>query len=266
MDPQEYINLIKTQQKVPSYKVQGICTRIIRIGHFSHRLKLSGDDPNRKIVFVSNAKASYSFIGKSGYECLIQIGYPKEWICDELLPPGPNHRDFELIVFPETSCVSATWDNFLNVIANVYPQVKRDCKKHAKKLISLGRQSRDKGWSYYNKMLGYDIDMQKKGMKTYMTLENYLTSPRDIAHFRAFLAHTCYANKYYSGDGWTHDENGERQSEEFVMADALIDDIDGVARYVMEVEAPMQVEPLMEVEATKLDIERNALWFCCIAY
>lgn len=65
-----------------------------------------------------------------------------------------------------------------------------------------------------------------------------MESPRSIAYFRAFLAHTCYANKLFSGDGFTHTDAGEKQSEEFVMTDAAIDDIKGVAFCVMDVVAP----------------------------
>jgi hypothetical protein len=250
MNPKDYIDLFKKQQEATT-PVTGICTRIIRIGNASHRLKLSGDDPNRKIVFVSNASSSAKLLGKDGYECLIQIGYPKDWILNDLLPPGPNQRTFEMIVFPETSCVSAKWDNFLDVVSKAYPDVSDDCSRYLEVLKENSIQMQDKGWSTYNETLGYDIGQQKKGSDTYMTLDHYLSSLRDVAHFRAFLAHSCYANKNFSGDGWTHDDNGDRQAEEFVMADAVIDDIDGVARCDMEVVAPNSTSSAES-------------WICCI--
>ena len=105
-------------------------------------------------------------------------------------------------------------------------------------LFNYSIKFKDKGWSNYNNTLGYDIREQKKGSNKHMDLNNYLVSPRDVAHFRAFLAHSCYANLNFSGDGWTHNDKGERQSEEFVMADAIIDDIDRVARCEMTVVPP----------------------------
>jgi hypothetical protein len=188
-------------------------------------------------VFVSNAAASAELLGKNGWDCLMQIGYPDDWVRNDLLPPGPDHRDFEMIAFPETSCHPATWEEFLGVVATAYPEVADDCCKHLATLKSLGA-FKDRGWSYYCSQLGYDIGAQKKGTDTYMNLANYLKSPRDVAHFRAFLAHACYANKLFAGDGYTYNDEGVKQAEEFVMADMEIAQIKGVARCDMDVQAP----------------------------
>ena len=237
MSPEEYIRLFKTRTKAVG--VEGICTRIIRVADvdYNRPRRLSGDDSNRKIVFVSNAAASAKLLGKSSFECLLQIGYPEDWIRNDLLPPGPDHRNFEMIAFPATSCKPAKWKEFLEVVAAAYTEVEGDCKQYLNQLVTLA-QSKDRGWEYFNKLLGFDIAAQKKGIKTYMSLQNYVESPRSIAYFRAFLAHTCYANKLFSGDGFTHTDAGEKQSEEFVMTDAAIDDIKGVAFCVMDVVAP----------------------------
>lgn len=142
-----------------------------------------------------------------------------------------------MVAFPEKSCKSARWKDFLGVVAATYPDIEEDCKQHIHELQTLS-QSRDRGWGYLNKKIGFDIGAQKKGTKTYMTLDTYMKSSRDIAHFRAFLAHSCYANKLFSGDGFTYNDNGDKQAEEFVMADAAIDEIEGVSCCDMEVVAP----------------------------
>lgn len=238
MSPEEYIRLFETRTKAPA--VEGICTRIIRVADADHRTsprRLSGDDSNRKIVFVSNAAASAKLLGKSGFECLLQIGYPEDWIRHDLLPPGPRHRNFEMTAFPAASCKPARWKEFLELVAAAYPEVQGDCEQYVDQLAALAR-SGDRGWAHFNSTLGFDMAAQENGGAAYMSVRNYLESPRSLAHFRAFLAHTCYANRLFSGDGYTYNDAGERQAEEFVMADAAVGDIKGAAFCAMDVVAP----------------------------
>jgi len=231
MTPEQFVDLFKQGQKAP---VDGICSRIIRIKEPSHRERLSGDDPSRRIVFVTDAAGSADLLGKNGWECLMHIGYPDDWVRNDLLPSG---TEFELIVFPETSASQATWDNFLKVVATAYPDVAEDCRKHVQDL-------KDWKWPWYAMKLLWPIEAQKKTTpwntpnEKFMSLENYLKSPRDTAHFRAFLAHSCYANKLFHGDGYTYDDKGNRGLAEFVMPDMKIADIAGVARVDLTVVAP----------------------------
>ena len=241
--PKEFITLFKTcTRPKDGYKIEGICTRVIRIkeADYSKPRRLAGDDPTRKIVFLSNSAASMNLLGTSGFECLVQIGYPEEWI-RQLLLPGPNQRSFEMIAFPERSCNPATWKGLLEVVTIAYPDVKEDCEKHLDRLVVLGAESRDRGWGYCNRLLGFDIGKQERGMQGFMSVENYMRTSREVAYFRAFLAHTCYANKLYSGDGFTYNDAGEKQSEEFVMFDAAIDDIEGASFCEMNVAVPPSV-------------------------
>ena len=111
--PKEFITLFKTcTRPKDGYKIEGICTRVIRIKEadcYKPR-RLSGDDPTWKIIFVSNSAASMNLLGTSGFECLVQIGYPEEWI-RQLLLPGSK------------------------VVTIAYPGVKEDCKKHLDQFV-----------------------------------------------------------------------------------------------------------------------------------
>ena len=233
MNPKDFVEMFKDGRKA-SAPLTGICSRIIRIKEPAHRERLSGDDPSRRIVFVTNAAGSTDLLGKNGWECLMHIGYPDDWVRNDLLPSGTQ---FELIVFPETEAKQATWENFLSVVATAYPEFAQDCQTHLQDLKNWK-------WPWYAMKLLWPIEAQKKKTdwgavnEKYMTPEAYAKSPRDTAHFRAFLAHSCYANKLFSGDGYTYNDAGERGLAEFVMPDMVINDIHGVARIDLDVVAP----------------------------
>lgn len=118
MNPKDFVEMFK-DGRTASAPVSGICSRIIRIKEPAHRERLSGDDPSRRIVFVTNAAGSTDLLGKNGWDCLMHIGYPDDWVRNDLLPSGTQ---FELIVFPETEAKQATWENFLSVVATAYPE------------------------------------------------------------------------------------------------------------------------------------------------
>jgi hypothetical protein len=233
MTPQDFVDAFKAGRK-PATPVTGICSRIIRIKEPAHRKRLSGDDPSRRIVFVTDAAGSADLLGKNGWECLMHIGYPADWVKNDLLPNGVQ---FELIVFPETAASQATWENFLKVVATAYPEFAADCTTHLADLKSWK-------WPWYAMKLLWAIEAQKKQTpwktpnEKFMSPDNYAKSPRDAAHFRAFLAHSCYANKLFHGDGFTYNDKGERGLAEYVMPDMEIDPIPGVARVDLTVVAP----------------------------
>lgn len=196
--------------------VQGLCGRIIRGKKPEDFLTLT-DDPLRELVLLMGPDGLASLCGKSGYEMLVEIGYQPDYIVRKVRDEGCR---FKLIVFPEGGPAKlATWDNVIDVVADVYPDVARKLARHRETLkvtpfVAIATQA------------GFDFSAVDKAGPTdprYMTHDRYRTAPGTLANARAFLYFTIHLRELFSGDGYTYTADGRRGLQEFIVPNLPID-------------------------------------------
>jgi len=90
------LNSLSSEVQVPpnKIKIKGIFGRILR-GTKPTDFETLSDDPDRKIILVSAEDGLKRFIGKTGYQMLLAIGYEKDYIEYRL----KNGYMFKLVVF-----------------------------------------------------------------------------------------------------------------------------------------------------------------------
>jgi hypothetical protein len=147
-----------------------ICTgftgRVLR-GRTSADFLTLTDNPQRRVVFLTDAAALCTLIGSDGWEILKQIGYGDAFITGLL----ERQTRFKLALFPEVAMRAATWDNLLDLASEAYPEW------HAK------------------------IEQARPALK-----ENVDPLPGGAVDVRAFLQTVLNVNDLFAGDGYTRRE------------------------------------------------------------
>ena len=168
---------------------------------------------NRKTVFIISSQQLKKMLDKSGYQILIDIGYPKDYIQDV----KKNKEKFKLILISREDADSklnmklATWDNVIDLMKSVYPKISDKLEKQREALKKTS----------YNKIIkmkdGYDIKKHyKSDDPKFMSYDKYLKSKGTLFETRAFLFHNEALNNLYKGNGYTYNEKGERGIKEYI--------------------------------------------------
>lgn len=198
-------------------KVTGLCGRIIRGKQPADFLTLT-DDPTRKLVLLMGPDGLEKLLGKSGYDMLVEIGYETAYI-DRKVAEGNR---FKLIVFPEGGPAKlATWENVLDVVGNVYPNVASKLARHAHGLIHTD-------FAEIEHVAGFNFSAVDKAGPTdprYMTEERFRQSAGTLVDARAFLYFTVHLRELFSGDGYTYTADGRRGLMEYIVANKPIADL-----------------------------------------
>lgn len=242
MTPQDVIDTIKEGKAVRSVPT-GLMGRVVRGQEPKHFETLAGDDPSRKIVFLTDSDGLSRMFGLSTYEILVDvIGYDKPYCADlakkpSNWPDGYNGTRFLLTVFPETSAFPATWDKTLELVREIWPELSEDTARHRPWMINPDH----KGVEWYEEKAGYKFaDTEKSSEEggcpaNKMTFEAYLNGDRTQAwRFRQFLYNCVYCRELYRGDGYADDGNGNQGEKEVLMPTKRIDQIDGVVAWQMD--------------------------------
>lgn len=126
MTPQEYIDVLKTgRNPVPPPFVKGLCGRILRGKTPDHFVKLS-DDPNRKVIMLTDSNGLSRFFGKSHYQMCCIVGHHPDHIKSKV----NDGYTYKLVVFPESEAVVATWDGVFKVACEIYPALIPAIQQH----------------------------------------------------------------------------------------------------------------------------------------
>lgn len=194
-----------------------IAGRIIR-GKVDADFEKLSDDPNRKIVFLTDSAGLAMMLGKSGYEMLIKVGHHPDHIKKQLA----DGKSYKIVVFPSSSASDATWEGLQKVTSEVYPDLADDFKKH---FVAFRSNSYDK----FETAAGYKFhDVDDPTNPKFMSYDAYKASGKSAWELRAFLYHVLHIKELFKGDGYTYDENGKRGVREFLMANKKVSEIPGV--------------------------------------
>lgn len=224
MQPSEYIELLKTGTKA---KVEGLCGRIIRgktPADFAHL----SDDPNRKVVMLTDSEGLESLLGKVGYDMLITIGHHPDHIQKQL---GAG-KSYKIVVFPASSALEGTWDGVVKLTSQVYPDVAPTLKKYRPELGRLP-------FATIEQLAGYRFkDADDPAHPKFMTHEAFNKSSKGLVPLRALLYHTLHLRELFRGDGYTYDEKGNRGVREYLLPNVEIASIPGVVVHDLTVALP----------------------------
>ncbi len=218
-------------------KVQGVHGRILR-GETAKDFETLTDDPeNRRVVFPTDESGLEGLLGKTGYEMLIAIGYPADYI-ESLVKAG---KKFKLVVFPEgQDSVPATWMNVFKVVCEAYPLTRRSLFAHG----SVIQTYNNKNFAALEKKIGktaeYLNEVKSRGSKDpeFMSAYRYMCSPDTAENARLFLYFTVGLNNLFAGDGWTRDKDDKKGMKEYLLANKKIADMEGAILVDIDAKLP----------------------------
>ncbi len=223
-----YLEALRSSEII---RAEHLCGRILR-GTAAQDFQMLSDDPMRKLVMLMAADGLSLLPGKSGYEMLLAIGYHPDYIVHKVRAG----TQFKLIVFPENDEVakSATWDNTLDLISVVYPDIAITLNIHREqlKLKTFSEIETITGTSFL------DIEKAGKNHPLFMTYDRFLASPMSLADIRAFLYFTVQLRELYSGDGYIYDSKGQRGMQEFVALNRSLLELGEHALFDLNMELP----------------------------
>lgn len=204
-----------------------IAGRIIR-GKVEADFEKLSDDPNRKIVFLTDAAGLAKMLGKSGYEMLITVGHHPDHIKKQLA----DGKSYRIVVFPASSAYDATWSGLATVVKEVYPDLAQDLTNH----MTLLKSSQ---YDVFETSAGYKFhDVDDPTNSKFMSYDAYLASSRSPWELRAFMYHVLHIKELFRGDGYTYDEKGKRGVREFLMANKKVSEIPGAVVGNIQVSLP----------------------------
>lgn len=190
------------------------------------------DDPDRRIVFLVDAQTCCNMIGLSGYQIASACGWDANYTRGKV---EAGYR-FAFVVFPETDCKLGTWDNVLDEVVALYPEIGTKINQHRASL----RKMVPSDLAHMEARLGYkfiDIDAGKyvktaanpkadpKSDPRFMTIARYQAAPNTVESARAFLYHVVHLKDLFYGDGWTRNNAGQRGVEEYIMGARAMNDL-----------------------------------------
>lgn len=145
----------------------GFAGRVLR-GTDDGAFQNLSSDPRRRIVFLLDSEGLAGLVGLGGADILRHIGYGDATI-EDLVARGTR---FKLALIPSAALKLATWDNLLELAAEVYPDWRERIERAASRLCQL---------SY----------------------EEALAEGGDVAAVRQFLHDEINVNDLFAGDGFT---------------------------------------------------------------
>jgi hypothetical protein len=185
-----------------------IVARIIRGKTKEDFEYLSPLSKKRRTIFMIDTDDIKLMLNKKGYDILLNIGYPEDYIKDLI----KQNIKFKLVVIskndPNISVKIASWDNVIDLMKLKYPKIKLELEKHRTKLKTIFKNKK-----VIKKMEKISKDSNHED---FMTYEKYLKSNRTLIDTRAFLYHVEGLNSLYSGDGYIYNEKGEKKFKEYI--------------------------------------------------
>ncbi len=227
----DYCELFLAGKPVP-VRMKGVfCGRVLR-GTDPSDFQTLTDDPNRKIIMTMGPKGLFALVGRSGHDVLVEIGYERDYIARKVA----EGNQFKLVVFTSKGQAwRATWGNVFSLVADAYPEIARIIlhpNTSDLEYVSFEEIERDAGYAFS------EVDKNGLSDPRFMTAERLLASRCELFQVRAFLYHTVYLRELFTGDGWTRTLEGGRGVREYMMPNALIDDLNDVRVIDLDVQLP----------------------------
>jgi nicotinamidase-related amidase len=246
----EYIQALKTGNK--NYKVEGLSGRIIRglqPEDFT-TLTEAKDIPDRQIVFILGPEELQALIGQTGYDMLSIVGYEQDY--DDKINKG---YQFKLIVFPDTKDVArlGTWDNLLDMIKTIHPNLATDIEKYREDLIATN-------WDVFEEEFKNNygvsfLDVEKLGEQDFrfMTIQKYFNGYRKLLDFRALIYYSiCHCRKLYQGNGWTFNPKLGQNVREYIIPNRRIDTLGEYRMIDLDIKIPGQNQQNKNIGGIKM--------------
>lgn len=238
MTPQEYVDALTTHSPGLPPFVEGVCGRIIR-GKDPADFERLSDDPDRKVVMLTDAGGLAKFFGKNDYDKCVVVGHHPDHIKGKV----NSGFTYKLVVFPETAAVVADWSGVFQVAQQVYPDLAPAIRQHNTVLRGSGtpafENGRTKDFAVIEAKAGRKfMDCDDKANPDFMTYEKWKTSAQDEVAMRALLYHVFHLRELFSGNGYTYNDVGKKGVKEHLMLNCRIADIPGHVVQDMSVKLP----------------------------
>lgn len=215
MNLDDYKNLFLEGKKSQT-PIEGICGRILR-GKSPEDFETLTDDPDRKIIMLMGGDGLEKILGKTGYETLIDIGYMLDYI-EYKVKSGFN---FKIVIFNEGELAKlATWENLINLVSEIYPDVKEKIEAKKDQLKNTPFLEIEKS---ANRIFNI-IDKKGPEDPNFMTYKRFKESEGTLVDIRAFLYHAVHIRELYSGDGYTYDEDGQQGLKEYIAPNCKLEE------------------------------------------
>ncbi|MBZ0186933.1 MAG: hypothetical protein K8F91_11860 [Candidatus Obscuribacterales bacterium] len=183
------------------------------------------DDLDRRVVMVMGPTGLASLAGKSGFEIVVTIGYPLDYIERKR---SQGYR-FQLVLFnkPVDSLKLATWKNTIEAVCQAYPEL-------ASILADKWQVLKAADYEELERLAGYSfsvVDSIGPADPRFMTIRRLFDSERSLVDIRSFLYHTVRLNELYTGTGRTLTCGGLTGVSEYITANhsiSRLEDFDAV--------------------------------------
>jgi nicotinamidase-related amidase len=233
----------------PSDSVSGLAARIIR-GTEPEDFLTFTDDAERKLVMFMGPDGLESMLGKDGYDMLVTIGYEPDYLRHKV----EQGNEFKLVVLEEGTAKLATWDNTLDIVGEVYPDIAQLLERHRDALKNTSFEEIEKAAGYQF------LDVEKIGKvdSRFMTHERLRESAGSLADVRAFLYFTVHLRELYRGDGFT-DENGSRGPMEYIAPNIAIADSGKHAVVDLDIQLPISTPAILKGTSLMTSVDKLGL-------
>ena len=172
------------------------------------------------------------------YQMCIRLGFDKDWIEMRLL----NGSVFNLYLFPAFSeqytAVCATWNGVFHLFETEEPEIYAKLESFRSELIHSSFEDIESKSDFEF----LDVGRRGPSDNRYLTKERFLSIKDEdltLVDCRFFLY--CYMglSRFFDGDGYTVDKDGERGCKEYLIKNVRLDEIAGLRTVPLNVKIPM---------------------------
>jgi nicotinamidase/pyrazinamidase len=196
MSPLDFANAFRNGT-LGDFTAEGLLGRIIR-GKRPEDFRTLSDDPDRKIIILTDSDGLEGLVGVPGFSILLRIGWDYPYAVKKI----QDGYKVKLVVFREGGPAQlATWDGMMTVVGLAYPDIKDRLAAWLPKLKIMSFAQIN---ALYAGGMNKDVDAKGKNETAYMTYERYLQSADTVENARAFLYYAIHLRELYAGDGYTY--------------------------------------------------------------
>lgn len=221
LDTAGYVEAFNHGQSVELPPDSPLRGRIMRGKDNSEFSRLALDD--RRLVFIMGPDGLSELPGKPLRGALSHIGLTPDYVQGRI----DQGFQFKLLVFGgDDEAPRATWDNTLDLVQQVYPDLADDVETHRQELKATP-------FSEFAARMPMDmdaIDLAGEGHPLFMSLERYIRlAPTERRHdplaLRRVLLHEVHLGPLFSGDGYTYTPDGAKGLAEYLVPNGPIDQL-----------------------------------------
>lgn len=214
---------------------QGLLGRVIR-GRSAKDFETLSEDPDRKLILLTDPEGLASLVGVPGFSILIKIGWEPGYAIQKI----QDGYEMKLVVFREGGPAQlATWDGMIEVTSRAYPDIADRLRRHADAF-------KNTPFDEFEKDYGCDmsvVDHEGKANPAFMTYERYQKAADTATNARAFLYFVVHLREQYRGDGYTCDDKGVRGMKEYIAPNCKLTELYDCEVINFQAELPVAVRP-----------------------